>query len=571
MSSITELLKKGDLSKFEKGDELGRGLYGTTYLIKLKAKSMNKKYVAKVSNHTIDSIEDQIAFFKELDLETKPKSPEILQLHGISMKNFEDENYPTLIYEYYGNKLFDDEFDELEKADKYIILLAMAHGIQHLHSLSILHLNLKPSNIFLDPQNYVRISDYCQSRIDHMHNYIEDNKESYGYIPLELVNGEKGSEKSDVFSYAMLAYEIITENRSLSNFAQSVQSFDELREIKNMMPDITSIGDENIRNFIMKCFSPNPNDRPSFSDIITELEKDHFKEYMKVGEIDLEKYYLFKYKTSAEKGDPDAMNAYACLLEQGIRFRVSIDEIIRFYKSAIEKGSVKAMFNYGRMLYFGDGIPRDEQEGIKLWKMAVDNGNTYAMNNLAFLLYTGENIPEDKEKALIYYNMAALKGNFSAIHNLACIYRNGFKTQKDLKKAVDILNMGIELKDPESMCKCADIYRYGGVGLNADKKKAMELYQMAINEGNTDAMPSYADMLRDNEGGVCDKQKALDLYKRAMNKGNQYAKAQYNEMLKLGNDDKKDDTPTNITVYIIKFYDGVPIKRPEKVFYKKYT
>lgn len=89
---------------------------------------------------------------------------------------------------------------------------------------------------------------------------------------------------------------------------------------------------------------------------------------MKVSDIDFEKYYFFKYRERAEKHkDPEALNAYACLLEQGISVTVPLDEVIMYYKMAIQEGSDKAMFNYGRMIYFGDcNVKQDIKEGIRL-------------------------------------------------------------------------------------------------------------------------------------------------------------------------------------------------------------
>lgn len=570
-----------DLNNYEPITELGKGTFGTAHLI--KDKKIGKIYVAKVFDHLSDSLEDQKTFFKELELQKSLKTPEILSVVGFSQKDFTNESHPTIIYNCFDNKAEeilkklpqpDDKFEILTKPERYILVFAIANGLDYMHSKDILHLNLKPNNILIDAQKYPRICDSFDSRKKQIHEYLRMNKDALPYMAPEIINGKKGTKKSDVYSFAMIAYEILTGDRSLSNMAKNL-SFEQIQNMRNMIPGMNDISNDYIKNYFRKCWSSNPDERPSFDEIINELRKDVYKKWMNVSDRDFEKYYMFKYFEKAEKHkDPEAMNAYACLLEQGISAPVPLDKVIIYYKKAIEKGNDKAMFNYGRMLYFGDcNVTKDVKEGIRLWEMAVDKGNTYAMSNYAYLLYFGENIPVNIEKAMTYYNFAVSKGNIFAIHNLAFIYRSGYKmARKDIHKAIEIYKLGIDLNDPVSMCNYAEILRFGECGIPVDKKKAAELYQMAIDQGNVDAMCKYADMLRLNECGKSDKEKAIELYKRAKTCGSEYAQKQLAEMILKGEADVRDNDEhfKVIKISIIKFYDGVPIKNPEEKYYKKY-
>lgn len=85
-----------DLNDYEKGKELGRGSFGTVYLI--KHKKICKEYVAKVFDQLNDSVEDLKSFFKELEMQINLKTPEILSVVGFSQKDFNGDNHPTIIY-----------------------------------------------------------------------------------------------------------------------------------------------------------------------------------------------------------------------------------------------------------------------------------------------------------------------------------------------------------------------------------------------------------------------------------------------------------------------------------------
>lgn len=267
------------------------------YLI--KHKKICKEYVAKVFDQLNDSVEDLKSFFKELEKQINLKTPEILSVVGFSQKDFNGDNHPTIIYNYF-TKNDEDKFEKLTEPQKYILVFAIANCLDYMHSKKILHLNLKPKNILLDEENYPRICDSFNSKKDQIQKYIRTNKDALFYMAPEIIEGKKGTNKSDVFSFAMLAYEILTGDRSLSNMAKSL-TFEQIAHMKSMTPNMAGIENDFIKNFFRKCWSINPKDRPSFNEIVDELRKDVFKKWMKVSDIDFEKYYLFKYRIDEKR------------------------------------------------------------------------------------------------------------------------------------------------------------------------------------------------------------------------------------------------------------------------------
>lgn len=79
----------------------------------------------------------------------------------------------------------------------------------HSHSPTILHRDLKASNVFLTPDLTIKLGDFGLSRLlGDQSDYAYTRVGTPYYMSPELVNGEKYDERSDIWSLGCLLYEI---------------------------------------------------------------------------------------------------------------------------------------------------------------------------------------------------------------------------------------------------------------------------------------------------------------------------------------------------------------------------
>lgn len=99
----------------------------------------------------------------------------------------------------------------LDDTQKLIIIYGIALGMQYLHSYNILHRNLTSSNIFLDNSFHLKISGF---------NFVKQNASSGPnnefkykgkqiYLAPEVLTSFEYSQKSDVYSFSHLIFEIL--------------------------------------------------------------------------------------------------------------------------------------------------------------------------------------------------------------------------------------------------------------------------------------------------------------------------------------------------------------------------
>lgn len=89
------------------------------------------------------------------------------------------------------------------------IIAQVASGLRAMHRKSVLHLDLKPGNIMTDGAGVVKLIDFGSSRLAD-----SDSGEAHGgtadYSAPELLTGTPPSNTADIFSLAVITYEMLT-------------------------------------------------------------------------------------------------------------------------------------------------------------------------------------------------------------------------------------------------------------------------------------------------------------------------------------------------------------------------
>ncbi|XP_068495473.1 cold-responsive protein kinase 1-like [Phaseolus vulgaris] len=207
---------KAATKKFSAQNKLGEGGFGDVYKGTLK----NGKVVAvkKLVLGKSSKMEDD--FEGEVKLISNVHHRNLVRLLGCCSKGQER----ILVYEYMANNsldkfLFGNRKGSLSWKQRYDIILGTAMGLAYLHEefhVSIIHRDIKTSNILLDDDLQPKIADFGLARLlpeDHSH-LSTRFAGTLGYTAPEYAIHGQLSEKADTYSYGIVVLEIISGQKS---------------------------------------------------------------------------------------------------------------------------------------------------------------------------------------------------------------------------------------------------------------------------------------------------------------------------------------------------------------------
>ncbi|KAG2245153.1 hypothetical protein Bca52824_093003 [Brassica carinata] len=204
---------------YSENNKIGRGGFGEVY----KGTFLNGTEVA-VKRLSKSSGQGETEFKNEVVVVAKLQHRNLVRLMGFSLQREER----ILVYEYVPNKSLDYFlFDPTKKGQlcwtrRYKIIEGIARGMLYLHQdsrLTIIHRDLKASNILLDAEMNPKIADFGMARIFGMDQTQENTNRivgTYGYMSPEYAMHGQFSMKSDVYSFGVLVLEIITGRKNNS-------------------------------------------------------------------------------------------------------------------------------------------------------------------------------------------------------------------------------------------------------------------------------------------------------------------------------------------------------------------
>ncbi|KAI9248178.1 kinase-like domain-containing protein [Sporodiniella umbellata] len=207
-SDVDETLLKSEwkIDDFKVGRHLGTGKFGTVYLAQEKRSKM--AVALKILRKEELEEANVIQFIKrEIEIQAHLNHPHIIRLFGY----FHDDTnvYAVLEYAEHGDLFkqlnLEKSFDET-KTVNYVVQLSSA--LEYMHSLGVIHRDLKLENILLGENNQVKIGDFGWA----VHDPRPRRKTFCGtldYLPPEMIANEPHSQKADVWALGVICYELM--------------------------------------------------------------------------------------------------------------------------------------------------------------------------------------------------------------------------------------------------------------------------------------------------------------------------------------------------------------------------
>jgi serine/threonine protein kinase len=290
-----------------------QGFYSKTYLA--NDKRLGREVAVKdIIYENLTSEGDFEKYFDEAFKLSTASHPRVLPVYYVGLDHEDGTSVvtPRIVTCYFGNGSLNAYLQKLHLAHRTIDLdeaIRFAHdiiqGMNHLHSLDILHLDLKASNIYIGDDMKLVIGDFGQSKFI-KDGIVLDLGNIYPAIaPLEYSKSRSVDKTADIYQFGLLLYSMvcykqyreaidnqykINTQQLTSMFRDKLENSEELKaEFKlNMKKYVTDIKSKNfpsrtdypyyvhssIQEIIHKCLENEISKRyNNFYEIQTDLNK----------------------------------------------------------------------------------------------------------------------------------------------------------------------------------------------------------------------------------------------------------------------------------------------------------
>ncbi|KAJ3694440.1 hypothetical protein LUZ60_009920 [Juncus effusus] len=199
--------------RFDPGNELGDGGFGTVYKGKLRdGRTVAVKRLYKNSYRRVEQ------FLNEVEILSHLRHPNLVTLYGCTARTCHEL---LLVFEYIANGTVADHLHGPKVGDNSLtwpirlnIAIETAQALSFLHSIEpqIIHRDVKTTNILLDDGFHVKVGDFGLSRffptdVTHVSTVPQGTP---GYVDPVYHQCYQLTEKSDVYSFGVVLIELIS-------------------------------------------------------------------------------------------------------------------------------------------------------------------------------------------------------------------------------------------------------------------------------------------------------------------------------------------------------------------------
>ncbi|KAM3334747.1 hypothetical protein ACQJBY_029272 [Aegilops geniculata] len=252
------------------GEQVGQGCCGTVYHALWRGSDVAAKVFSKQ-----DYSEEMINTFRqEVSLMKKLRHPNIILFMGAVLS----QQRLCIVTEFLPRgslfRLLRTNIGKLDPRRRVNMAIDIASGMNYLHNSipTVVHRDLKSPNLLVDKNWTVKVADFGLSRLK-LETFLttKTGKGTPQWMAPEVLRSEPSNEKSDVFSYGVVLWELVTQRIpwDTHNTMQVIGAVGFMDYRLEIPTDV----DPQWASMIQNCWDSDPQRRPSFQELLERLRE----------------------------------------------------------------------------------------------------------------------------------------------------------------------------------------------------------------------------------------------------------------------------------------------------------
>ncbi len=263
--------------------ELGRGGMGVVF--RAVDANLGRTVALKILSSTASSALDRRRFLREAKAASTLNHPNIVAIHEFDSEDGQD----FIAMEYIEGKTLDQAVSQQQPLPvRLAYARQIAAALAKAHEAGIVHRDLKPGNIMVTRQGDVKVLDFGLAKRERGASVTGESDETQttdflskagtligtpAYMSPEQVTGEHVDQRSDIFAFGVVLYEMVSGERPFrgGNAASMLVQIagKPHRNIRELNPEVPAA----LASLIDRCLAKKPEERPpSMNTVVAEID-----------------------------------------------------------------------------------------------------------------------------------------------------------------------------------------------------------------------------------------------------------------------------------------------------------
>jgi eukaryotic-like serine/threonine-protein kinase len=246
------------ISHYKILEKLGEGGMGVVY--KAQDTKLDRFVALKfLPPHLNASEADKARFVQEAKAASALNHPNVCTIHDIQ----EHDGQMFIVMEYVEGQTLQEKKSNISYKQAIDIGVQVADGLAAAHEKGIVHRDIKPENIMIRKDGIAQIMDFGLAKLQGVSRLTKEGSTvgTAGYMSPEQVQGQDADHRSDIFSFGVVLYELLTGGLPFKGIHETALAYEIVNVDPAPMSSVKPEIDATLDAIVLECLEKDPNER----------------------------------------------------------------------------------------------------------------------------------------------------------------------------------------------------------------------------------------------------------------------------------------------------------------------